>query len=137
MTASDVAGRLGRLRPRLAEANCEALLVTRLVNARYLTGFTGSAGLLLVLPDDVVCIQGRLNFYNRYQSLLTRMFAIDYGTWYDQFLPGLTASALLARGWSFLGSRRLIMLMGFPAASVIVFANAAQDAVHQAQIGDA
>ena len=47
-----------------------------------------------LLPDDVVCIQGRLNFYNRYQSLLTRMFAIDYGTWYDQFLPGLTASAL-------------------------------------------
>ena len=45
-----------------------------------------------LLPPDVVCIQGRLNFYNRYQSVLTRLFAIDYGTWYDQFLPGLTAS---------------------------------------------
>jgi Xaa-Pro aminopeptidase len=28
--------------------------VTHLVNVRYLTGFTGSAGLLLVLPDEVV-----------------------------------------------------------------------------------
>jgi Xaa-Pro aminopeptidase len=38
----------------MADAGCEALLVTNLVNVRYLTGFTGSAALLLVLPDDVV-----------------------------------------------------------------------------------
>src|SRR5947209_7725150 len=54
MERSDIAGRLGRLRPRLSEAGCQALLVTHLVNVRYLTGFTGSAGLLLVLPDDIV-----------------------------------------------------------------------------------
>src|SRR5438270_9618554 len=54
MTGSDIAGRLGRLRPRLSDAGCEALLVTNLVNLRYLTGFTGSAGLLLVLSDEVV-----------------------------------------------------------------------------------
>src|SRR5438270_12506359 len=52
--SSDIAGRLGRLRPRLSDAGCEALLVTNLVNLRYLTGFTGSAGLLLVLSDEVV-----------------------------------------------------------------------------------
>jgi Xaa-Pro aminopeptidase len=52
--ASDVAGRIPRLRDRLGEAACEALLVTNLVNVRYLTGFTGSAALLLVLPDEVV-----------------------------------------------------------------------------------
>ncbi len=34
----------------------EALLVTKLVNIRYLTGFTGSAALLAVLPDEVVLI---------------------------------------------------------------------------------
>ena len=50
----DVAGRLPRLRERMAEADCEALLVTTLANVRYLTGFSGSAGLLLVLPDDLV-----------------------------------------------------------------------------------
>jgi len=54
MQPPEVAGRLGRLRPRLEGAGCDALLVTELVNVRYLTGFTGSAGLLLVLPDDVL-----------------------------------------------------------------------------------
>jgi cellulose synthase/poly-beta-1,6-N-acetylglucosamine synthase-like glycosyltransferase len=44
------------------------------------------------LPADVVCLQARLNFYNRHQSLLTRLFAVDYATWYDQLLPGLTHS---------------------------------------------
>jgi Xaa-Pro aminopeptidase len=33
---------------------CDALLVTHLVNIRYLTGFTGSAAMLLVLPDRLV-----------------------------------------------------------------------------------
>lgn len=55
------------------------------------------------------------------------LWQVPLATDIGQILGGLTASALLARGWSFLGSRRLIMLMGFPAASVIVFANAARD----------
>ena len=38
----------------MGDAGCDALLVTRLVNIRYLTGFTGSAALLLVLPDEAV-----------------------------------------------------------------------------------
>lgn len=50
----DVAGRLPRLRDRLAEEGCDALLVTNLANVRYLTGFSGSAALLLVLADEVV-----------------------------------------------------------------------------------
>ncbi|MBV8160333.1 MAG: aminopeptidase P family protein [Acidimicrobiia bacterium] len=50
----DVAGRVGRLRSRLNDAGCGALLVTHLVNVRYLTGFTGSAALLLVTPDEMV-----------------------------------------------------------------------------------
>ncbi|MFZ4515175.1 MAG: M24 family metallopeptidase [Acidimicrobiia bacterium] len=44
----DVAGRLDRLRAQLDAAGVPALLVTRLPNIRYLTGFTGSAGMLLV-----------------------------------------------------------------------------------------
>ena len=56
----DVAGRVNRLRQRLDEADCEALLITTLANIRYLTGFSGSAGLLLVLPDEMVlCTDGR------------------------------------------------------------------------------
>ena len=49
----DVAGRVPRLRARFDEAGCEAALVTRMVNVRYLTGFTGTAGMLLVLPDEL------------------------------------------------------------------------------------
>jgi Xaa-Pro aminopeptidase len=49
----DVTDRLARLRARLADAPCDALLVTNLTNVRYLTGFTGSAALLLVPADDV------------------------------------------------------------------------------------
>ncbi|MGI8983515.1 MAG: M24 family metallopeptidase [Acidimicrobiales bacterium] len=53
-TPMEVGSRIPRLRSAFAGAGCDALLVTRLVNIRYLTGFTGSAALLLVLPDDLV-----------------------------------------------------------------------------------
>jgi Xaa-Pro aminopeptidase len=52
----DVAARPHRLRARLAAAGVDALLVTRLPNIRYLTGFTGSAAFLLVAPDTLVFI---------------------------------------------------------------------------------
>jgi Xaa-Pro aminopeptidase len=44
----DVAGRLPALRAALDPAGCDAVMITNLVNIRYLTGFTGSAALLLV-----------------------------------------------------------------------------------------
>ena len=52
----EVAGRLDRLRPLLADAGpegrpVEGLLVTTPANIRWLTGFSGSAGLLLVTAD--------------------------------------------------------------------------------------
>jgi len=56
LPAMDVAGRAGRVQAGLAAAGCEGLLVTKLVNIRYLTGFTGSAGLLLVLPDELLFV---------------------------------------------------------------------------------
>ena len=52
----DVASRLGRLRAELADAPVDALLVTKLANIRYLTGFTGSAALLLVSGDDALFV---------------------------------------------------------------------------------
>ena len=52
----DVPRRSARLEPRQEEAGCEALLVTRMVNIRYLTGFTGSAGVLLVAPGELVLV---------------------------------------------------------------------------------
>ncbi|MGH7518680.1 MAG: aminopeptidase P family N-terminal domain-containing protein, partial [Gemmatimonadales bacterium] len=44
------------LRAALVREGLDALLVTHLANIRYLTGFTGSAGLLLVRPTDAVLI---------------------------------------------------------------------------------
>ncbi|CAN5242142.1 aminopeptidase P family protein [soil metagenome] len=56
LPAMEVAGRAGRLRAGLDAAGCDALLVTKMVNIRWLTGFTGSAGLVLVLDDEVVFV---------------------------------------------------------------------------------
>jgi Xaa-Pro aminopeptidase len=55
------AERRDRLRARVRDAGLDAVLVTRLVNVRYLTGFTGSNGALLVPADgaDVLCTDGR------------------------------------------------------------------------------
>ena len=49
-----VTPRVDRLRAKLGADG--ALLVTSLTNIRYLTGFTGSAGMLFVLPDDIVLL---------------------------------------------------------------------------------
>src|SRR5690554_6542939 len=40
--------RLNRIRQKMAENKIEALLVTHLPNVRYLSGFTGSSGFLLL-----------------------------------------------------------------------------------------
>jgi Xaa-Pro aminopeptidase len=52
----EVTARADRLRAQIAGAGCEALLVTSLVNVRWLTGFTGSAARVLVLPDELVLV---------------------------------------------------------------------------------
>ena len=55
----DVAGRAERVRAAMAAAECDALLVANLVNVRYLTGFTGSAGLAWLGPDELVLVTDR------------------------------------------------------------------------------
>ena len=52
----EVAGRLDRLRARLDDAACDALVVTSTTNIGYLTGFRGSAGLLWVDDTRAVLI---------------------------------------------------------------------------------
>jgi Xaa-Pro aminopeptidase len=47
----DAAGRRERLRAVAAERGLDAVLVTELLNVRYLTGFTGSNGALLLRTD--------------------------------------------------------------------------------------
>lgn len=58
MIAMDVAGRVARLRASMSGGDepSDALLVTNMTNVRYLTGFSGSAALLLVLPGELLFV---------------------------------------------------------------------------------
>ena len=55
MEPLDVAPRAGRVRARLGD-RAEALLVSDLSNVRWLTGFTGSNGWVLLTPDELVLV---------------------------------------------------------------------------------
>ena len=40
-------------------------------------------------PDELICVQAQLNFYNRNDNWLTRLFALEYALWFDNLLPAL------------------------------------------------
>jgi len=42
-------------------------------------------------PENVICLQARLNYYNPHQNLLTRFFTAEYSLWFDVTLPGMVA----------------------------------------------
>lgn len=50
----DYAGRLKRLRQMLQDGQCDAMLITNAYNRRYMTGFTGTAGYVLITDDRAV-----------------------------------------------------------------------------------
>ncbi|MDQ4047893.1 MAG: aminopeptidase P family N-terminal domain-containing protein, partial [Actinomycetota bacterium] len=52
MTAVSTAARADRLVELLRERELDSLLVTDLVNVRYLTGFTGTNGACVVTPEE-------------------------------------------------------------------------------------
>lgn len=41
------------------------------------------------MGDKYVCVQARLNFYNKDENLLTRMQSLEYTIWFDYLLQGL------------------------------------------------
>lgn len=45
-------------------------------------------------PEEVVCLQARLNYFNREENWLSRFFAIEYATLFDFLLPGLEAMGI-------------------------------------------
>lgn len=55
--------RIGAVRQDLSELQCEAMVVTSLVNARWLTGFTGSNATVAITGEQVVLITD-----SRYQT---------------------------------------------------------------------
>lgn len=40
-------------------------------------------------PRQVACLQARLNYYNRDEKLLTRLFSLEYASLFDYMLPAL------------------------------------------------
>ncbi len=78
------AQRRDRLRELLAEHDLDALLVTTLVNVRYLTGFTGSAGELFVTRDperDMFVTDGRYDAQSATQVPDVRRAVVPPPTW--------------------------------------------------------
>jgi len=51
-----VSARIERLRSRFPAAGIDALVVTSSANRRYLTGFTGSAGTVVITPDQALLL---------------------------------------------------------------------------------
>jgi cellulose synthase/poly-beta-1,6-N-acetylglucosamine synthase-like glycosyltransferase len=46
------------------------------------------------LPDDTICLQAKLNYYNWRHNWLARLFTLEYTAWFDLYLPGLYALGL-------------------------------------------
>jgi cellulose synthase/poly-beta-1,6-N-acetylglucosamine synthase-like glycosyltransferase len=46
------------------------------------------------LPENVVCLQGKLNWFNHKETWLTKFFTIEYTTWFDFFILGLSRLGL-------------------------------------------
>jgi cellulose synthase/poly-beta-1,6-N-acetylglucosamine synthase-like glycosyltransferase len=44
------------------------------------------------LGPQIGCVQGKLNYFNQRQNLLTRWFTAEYSMWFDFYLPGLDAT---------------------------------------------
>lgn len=43
---------------------------------------------------SLICVQAALNYYNRNENFLTRMFTLEYSYWFDYLLPGLETLGL-------------------------------------------
>jgi cellulose synthase/poly-beta-1,6-N-acetylglucosamine synthase-like glycosyltransferase len=41
------------------------------------------------LPPDVACLQAKLSYHNPAQNLITRLFTVEYLTWFSMLLPAL------------------------------------------------
>lgn len=82
--------RLQRLRVALAERELDGALISNARNRRYLSGFTGSAGYLLVTPDDaVIATDFRYFEQSATQAPAFRLYKVVGGV--EAWMPGLLA----------------------------------------------
>lgn len=100
----DHASRRSRLHERVDPLGLDAVLVTRLVNVRYLTGFSGSNGQLLAIPGGGVFLTD-----SRYEEQSRREVPDLRRVIYPQKLAAALAEAVEAEG---------IRRVGFEAAGM-------------------
>ncbi|MFN8497675.1 MAG: aminopeptidase P family protein [Anaerolineae bacterium] len=96
--------RLAAVRQRIAEENLDALVVSSGINRRYLSGFTGSAGVLIIRPTQL-------------------LFAVD-SRYYEQVGQQSPGFALERVGYDFVGNLARMLegayRVGFEAGVVTV-----------------
>lgn len=64
----------------------------RIAHAAFLEA--NDATLLDPATKPLACVQASLNYFNSRQNVLTRMFTLEYSTWFDSMLPGMEALRL-------------------------------------------
>ena len=84
--------RLAKLRAKLGEKNYDGMLVTQPENRRYMSGFTGSAGYLVITQKDAVLLTDFR--YTEQAGLQAPDFSVkqisyDFATWFPQLLGDL------------------------------------------------
>jgi Xaa-Pro aminopeptidase len=92
-----VNSRLSRLRQKLAELEVDAIFVSQSENRRYLSGFDGSAGYLLITDKDaVIATDFRYVEQVKRQSPDYRLFQItgDMADWFTELIADLRGQKL-------------------------------------------
>ncbi|MGH2820476.1 MAG: M24 family metallopeptidase [Actinomycetota bacterium] len=92
----DHEGRIDRVRARLAEAEVDALLVTDLTNVRYLTGFSGTNGQLVVTSGGATFFSDP-RYEARAQTLVRGAEIVIYPSRLTDLLPDHLAGANVRR----------------------------------------
>lgn len=87
----DHEGRIQRVVAKLDELEVDALLITNLTNVRYLTGFSGSNGQVVVSRSGSTFLSDP-RYRARVASLVTGADITIYGSQLKDELPGLIAS---------------------------------------------
>lgn len=124
-----VAGRIDALRARFAGAGVDVMVITALQNVRYLTGFSGSAGTLVVTDDAaLLTTDGRYRTQSAEQVRAAgaeNVVSIEIGSQQAQreaaakVLAGVRRVGLEAESVTWASSRRWADVLGAGGAEVV------------------
>ena len=73
----------------LRRANGELLVIYDAEDRPDTDQLKKAARLFTRVPENVICLQAMLDFYNPARNIITRLFTTEYSYWFYFFLPGL------------------------------------------------